>query len=495
MNLQAAWLAPWRSSVAATRWVALVLLLLSAFGAVALGRYADKPTWWVGSVVFVGGVEAMLWLLVMSKTMLLAMDGRQLRLPGVQSSVIAALLLYGLLSVLLPTVVFSLFAGHAGAIATLVALFCVGGFLFALLPRYLVMMMYLVPVALKLLPTPFDLPGPASPDFVGWALPAVIALLLAAILCCRFLLRADNPYKSGWSQPLLMKFRASAPGGGRHAWAGGVDSSAMIRRRPDWMQPRADLGGCGPRHAVANLRVALGGLFLPLTVVGWLRQIVLVFVPSLLFVLLMTWQGINHDSARSLEQFSTDGGLVMLIWFGALGTMLLGFFFVMQLGRQWQKTNAELPLLALLPGVGSGVDIKRDLLRAVLLPPLRLQFSLLIVLVILTAGLHKGTQVETFVSLSQLGGMAFGIAFALVIIGGRVPRKWVTAALTVFSCIMINVSLFVPTMNDPGKIQLGFMSLQTLLIAGWIAFAVVLFWLGRRGWRGLQQRPHPFLAT
>jgi hypothetical protein len=33
-----------------------------------------------------------------------------------------------------------------------------------------------------------------------------------------------------------------------------------------------------------------------------------------------------------------------------------------------------------------------------------------------------------------------------------------------------------------------------LLPLGWLLLTVTMAWLGRRGWRALMQRPHPFLA-
>jgi hypothetical protein len=33
-----------------------------------------------------------------------------------------------------------------------------------------------------------------------------------------------------------------------------------------------------------------------------------------------------------------------------------------------------------------------------------------------------------------------------------------------------------------------------LLPLGWLLLTVTMAWLGRRGWRALMQRPHPFLS-
>lgn len=501
MNLRTVIQAPWRASKPAAQGTALLLLVLAVLGAIAAGMYSNKPAWWVGSAMIIGIGEGFLWAFLMSSTVLLAIDARQLRLPGIQRSVIASLLLYGLLGVVVPTAVLSLFGGHPGATGAIIMLFCAGGFAFALLPRYLGTVMCLMPATLNALPPSVTLPGPIDPDFLHFAALAAAGLLLMIVLCWRRLLHAANPYDSGWTQPMVMQFRFAARRVGWNAWTGfgsgiyGVDSTQQIRRRPNWLQPKADLRDCGPGHPVGSLRTALGGLFMPLTMMARLRQLAFVVVPSLLFVLLMAMQGAHRHGAAALLTVWHDGGLIMLIWFGAFGSMMLAFICMGQLWQLWQKPNAELPLLALLPGLDDSTQVKRDLLHAILLQPIRVLGLLLLVLLTLTASLHLGTRAALFVLLSQLGAISFVAAFALTIIGGRPLGPWATGALAIFGCILINVSLFVPTLSDPGQIKLGGGTLLDLFVVGWVVLAVALLWLGRRGWRGLMQRPHPFLPN
>jgi hypothetical protein len=174
---------------------------------------------------------------------------------------------------------------------------------------------------------------------------------------------------------------------------------------------------------------------------------------------------------------------------------MLAFLCVGQLWQLWQKSNAELPLLALLPGLGDRRQLKSDLLRAILQAPMCAQLLLLVLLLGLTTIMKFGIEAALFVLISQVGGMAFVAAFALAIIGGRSLRSWATGALAVAGCILINVSLFVPMFGDPGAIELGSVSALPLLVAGWLVLGVALWWLGRHGWRGLMRRPHPFLTT
>src|SRR6185312_6520291 len=329
------------------------------------------------------------------------------------------------------------------------------------------------------LPSSIALPGPVDPDFFHFAMLAAGALLLMIVLCWHRLLHVANPYESGWTQPMVMQFRFASRRAGWNPWTGfgggihGVDSTQRIRRRPSWLQPVADLRDCGPGHPVRSLRIALGGLLMPLTMTAHLRQFAFVIVPSLLFVVLMTLQGVHRHGVAALLTAWHDGGLIMLIWFGAFGSMML----------------------ALLPGLDGSAQVKRDLLHAILLQPMRVLALLLLVLLMLTASLHLSARASLFVLLGQLGSIGFMVAFTLTIIGGRPLGPWATGALAIFGCILINVSLFVPTLSDPGQMKLGGGTLPDLFVVGWVVLAVALPWLGRRGWRGLMQRPHPFLPN
>src|SRR6185312_13379806 len=159
-----------------------------------------------------------------------------------------------------------------------------------------------------------------------------------------------------------------------------TDGDAVPFRLPSsWLQPVADLRDCGPGHPVRSLRIALGGLLMPLTMTAHLRQFAFVIVPSLLFVVLMTLQGVHRHGVAALLTAWHDGGLIMLIWFGAFGSMMLAFFCIGQVWQLWQKPNAELPLLALLPGLDGSAQVKRDLLHAILLQPMRVLALLLLV--------------------------------------------------------------------------------------------------------------------
>lgn len=232
---------------------------------------------------------------------------------------------------------------------------------------------------------------------------------------------------------------------------------------------------------------------MPQTVLGGLLRIALIALPGLAYVALME---LGHDRRHPVETWQGlwhDGALLTLIMVGAFGGMTLALVSLAQLWQRWSKVNAELPLLALLPGLGR--NVKSHLLAASLRPPLRMQSLLLAFLLALALSLHLSIQTMMFVLLGQLGAAAFMAAFSLLIIGGCLPGRWSIGGVGLFGCILICISLFVPILSDPARITLGTLSLRTVLLAGWLVLSLILVRLARRGWHGLQQRPHPFLPT
>jgi hypothetical protein len=65
---------------------------------------------------------------------------------------------------------------------------------------------------------------------------------------------------------------------------------------------------------------------------------------------------------------------------------------------------------------------------------------------------------------------------------------------TVPGYLWIGVSGAIVKSDASPAVTFGHVDLLALAI-GWSVFFVVLLWLGLRGWRALQQRPHPFLVN
>ena len=159
------------------------------------------------------------------------------------------------------------------------------------------------------------------------------------------------------------------------------------------------------------------------------------------------------------------------------------------LDLRWSKTNAELPLLALLPGLGHGRDVRRALLRAAVLAPARGQLVGLTLFVIVAALLHQGWQVDAAMLGMTLIALGMLAASALAVLGGSPICGWPKGLLLLLLALITLTVLSFTTGPQWQPLRLAHLGI------GWAALALWLIWLGRRGWRGLQQRPHPFLPN
>lgn len=494
--------APWHANSRATRGFAAVAALVVALGAGALGvglHASDagaQRAMWAPMTAFVLAFGAFfLVMLMLAPLLLLAIDARRLRVPRLQREAGAAVLLYAALGVLVPTLLLGVPGGRTAIVAGLLALAIAAGLAVALLPRALSVALALLPAVYHQLPPALHAPAPMQPGFPLFALAATAVLAVAAAIGWSAALRRSDPYRQGWWAPLVLQFRL----GDRGVWSTrresavlGGDERERLRRQPAWLQPRADVSRCGPAEPVRSLRVALGPSFVPMTTRERLRQIALLIGSGLLFVGLFVAQYALDGHHR--VGVDRAGGLATLLWFGGFGGSMLAASAVMQVLQRWSRTNAELPLLALLPGLGDASAQRRHLLRAGWLPPLRAQLALLLGLSVLALWMHASWRLLGAVALSQLGGIGFLLAYLPAAAGGRTLPTWASATLAVYGFALMMITLSLPLLGEIG-LALLHGGVLTGFVVAWAALVLALGWIGMRGWRALRQRPHPFLPT
>ncbi|TAM63350.1 MAG: hypothetical protein EPN49_02420 [Rhodanobacter sp.] len=491
MKLPLALLAPWRFNLTGTRWLALGLVLLAVFGAAGWACFMHTANWWVGSAAIAGVFEAMLWNSVFSYMVLPAIDAHQLRLPGMQRSLFVGWAFYGVLSLLLPAIGIGLWVGKVAVIAVFVGLFCLAGLLWALLPRYLGIVVYAPFYAAAVHAR--SLLSLGHSGFLIWALPLALLLLLLAMARVHRLVVASEPYVSGRHGPPVLRIGRGI--GGAFAAGRGRYGSRAIAARPDWMQARASLRGCGPGHPVASLRLALGGSLMPTSVMGWLHRKMAMLAIIFAVCGFMLWQTLGRAFQGSPTIDRHTSQLLVLSMLGGFVSASMVFNCGIELLQRWRKSSAELPLLALLPGLRSGgFDVKRHLLWAILLPPLRIQLVLMAVLLALATSLHVDTSMKFYVLASQASATVALVAYTLFVTGGQTAGRWANLGIGLFWGVLLTFPLFVSGL-DLHPANLAMTRLTVLFDAGWILLIALLAWLGRRGWRGLQQRPHPFLPN
>ncbi|MBN8922149.1 MAG: hypothetical protein BGP10_17270 [Rhodanobacter sp. 68-29] len=497
MRLSEVLLMPWRSTHRATRWFVSGLFVVCVLGAIAAGWFGRDHLWWPLSTGIYCIGAAFVWAFWLPTGMLLAIDARKLRLPGMQRAIHAGMLLYGLLTIAVPTLVLGMLGAKAPLVAVLAALAVAGGLGFALLPRWCAMLMGFVPALNIGLRHLFQFPSLLDPRWLVWGALAAAALLVVDVLRWRQLLRSDADNELGFGSAMVLQYRRQGAMGN---WNGlqQLDSGQLIRQRPDWMQPRADLRRTGPQFTVRTLRVALGGWYLPKTLAGHLRAAAPVLLPILLAIPVMALVFASNRQP-GLSSASLIGFGAGLLWALLFGSLMLTAMTSVLLRQRWQRNNAELPLLALLPGLGDAPHVRRSLLRAALTSPVTAQ--LLVLGTVLVAALiaahyrHMSGLSLLLVALPQLAVAGAMVAQVLCTLGGRKLPTWGEWLVYTPLLVLFFVSTFIP-ITTLGRHPWQYANLvQGWLSVAWVVMAVVLLWLGRRGWQALLRRPHPFLAS
>ncbi|HEY0197848.1 MAG TPA: hypothetical protein VGC19_04800 [Rhodanobacter sp.] len=486
---------PWRSSHRAVRWLSVVAFVFCCVGAAAVGVFAKAPDHWMGAIAFYGFGLFYLWAFFLSTSLLLAIDTRQLRVPGIQRKIVLSLLLYAVLLTGLPVSVMAILGLPVWNTVILLSLCSVCSLLFVLLPRFVAIVTGIVPSLLASLWHRFNLPGMLDPRFAHWTVFVVLLALAAVILRWRQLLLAGPNQSMGWSSPMVIQFRNGSWG----QW-NSIGDNRMLRQRPDWLRPTLDLDDAGPENPRNALRVALGGWYLPQTWRSYIKQWLIAFSIVALPILgsiLLTRMG-RADALSHAD--SQVGDAVKGAIFGALGSLsviagpMISLLTMVWISKRWQRSNAELPLLALLPGLGDPARTKRSLLRVGLGMPLVLH-ALLVLLVIVVMLFWRGhVQLLSFMLLAQFGAATITAAIVLNLFGGR-ALKTPAISLTLFAVFALTVlSLVLPAVAQGNHPASWALSLLPPLVLAWLLLVAAMYWLGQRGWRDLMQSPHAFLA-
>lgn len=478
----------WRPGVRKTiAWLSVAIMLICVIG--AIGDYPYAPGWTLDVAHGLAMWNVLMWALLVSNLLLLAHAARYQRLPKVQREALQSMGLYALLGIALPAVVLGLAGGDGAVIAVQLALGAGVGMAYAILPRYISFLMLFSPRIHEVLWHWLALPNETQPGFLLPSLLLAIAVWLAIAWAWRRVL-GDEDALDVYHAPMLWAFRIGIwRRGGVRTLDGRV---SPLRRVPDWLRPTVDLRGSGPGHAVRSLRIALGGSSLPQTPLSNLRKIAVLLLIFGFMGALLALEFSGNTSPVQHSPLAASGMDYWLIWVAPCVSCTLALITGKALQQRWSRCNAELPLLALLPGLGDPARVKRALLRASLTSALSMQAFLLLASILLAAlWWHLAERIELLLLLAQFGGVLLVVMLALAAFGGTALRGSSKTTLGIlgylWACVSFSLSgLIVP---DPGPV------LVSVLVAGWVVFAVVVLWLGQRGWRGLQQRPHAFLAS
>lgn len=491
MNLRDVLMLPRHATQPTTYLLCLLIFAPCSLAAIAIALGwggGEKDNWLAASALYSAGL-LMLWAFPFPCLLLLAMDARALRLPGVQAQILPSLLLWALLC-LLPLIALNAGQpGHLPSALLLCALLMAGALCFSLLPRYVALVIGLSPSLLHAALGQWSIAGPADPGFAHWALPLLAGLVAIAAIRWRQLLHAGSATLQGWSSPIVMQQRQGRWG----AWSG-LGDGRMSLARPEWLRIEPALAGTGPQAPRRSLRVALGGWYLPQTAGSYLRQLGFMLAIVALPLAGSAWLGLQQRHDPQLGAFArglwVGLGSGLGVMAGPITSLLTGLW----LYRRWNRPQGELSLLGLLPGLGEPAQQRRQLLHAGLSLPLLAHAALLLLLAsagLSQASLHPLLQLPL---LSQLGCAMVTVAVVLHLLAGRELKQAAPIGLLVAGFALNLLSYIVTTVRvrEPAAIPMAW--LATLLTAELILLLLAA-WQALRGWQAMQRRAHPFLPV
>lgn len=473
MNLCIVMLAPWRASSRSERTLTVAIFLLAGAFAVGFAVFMREPGASRATALMMGIALGPLWLMVVPKTLLLAIDARELRLPAAQRQMVTGLWLYGVLCVVLPALILGLCGGAPAQLGATLALACSGCFAVALLPGY-----QMVALAAAFFLASFGNVGFGfgTTRFLYWAWLLVVVFVAVAAFNWHTALRQGHRHVPHWRQPLTSRA------------AGGTLASAMTAARP-----MADIRGCGPGAPVTSLRVALGGIHLPLLPgarIGLLLPTFLVIAGVAGFIVLRDGSG---SAYRAMAHFGWSNA-AFLPWLGTLVSWGIVWIATAQLQRWNQGTERQ--LLALLPGLNRSRSLRRSIVLAALRAPARGLAIVTAVIVAAAVGWHGSRALCLTLALVQLVLGAQLIAFTLSVLGARTTSHWAHASRAVGAgviFVLINLSLLAVVSTGAGDALHSPPIVMLALL--WTVLIAWLVWTGYRGRWALRSRPNPFASA
>lgn len=490
--MMSTWLVmPWRTSHASMRWLMLVLMAGALVTTLILGIHVGNPNAWRSGTALCSASVAFAWAFWLSAGTLTAIDARGLRLPGAERAVVYSLLLWGALTTGVPALLLGALGAHVLHALLWLAIAASAGLAFALLPRWCAIVMGFLPMlgtglaAHALLPPWHTLMTP--PNGAG----ALLALLVTVVWRWRVVLQKGRSNALGFGSAFVLQQGRQGTGTDSAGLGQMVDGSALIRQRPDWLQPKVAMRNAGPAAPVRALRMALGGMYLPKTLGSHLRPLVFPVLILLVASALLTFEG-NGGSYTANTGAIGPAIAFAVVLFAGLGTAFGADALVRS---RWKKVNAELPLLALLPGLGNAAAQRRHLLRSVLGTPVAFLLVLFVGVLVAPRFVPLHGLGLLLIALTPLAVIANLAASTLGTLGNRRPPCWGEWLRYGWLMAVILIGTIVPvtTLGAPPSNTVDGLERATLL--GWIALMPGIAWLAWRGWHAFRRRPHPFLPT
>jgi hypothetical protein len=479
-------LMPWVASARHARLLAALFtggaLLVACAMAVTGEAHAHRGIF----ILVLGFAVWSLWGSYLGSNLMLVRSARELCLPRMQHDADLSLLLFAVPSLALPVALCWMLGAPPLLAAAVFTAAAALGLAYMLLPLW---------VGLPLLmATVFTIMthGLNEPLSTCWG--AAVVLVVVDVLRWWQLRTASEVPRHGLrAAALFYCYRRDAMANG--GWFGFAQ-----RFLPERVTvPRhAELRGVGPHHIVGSIRFALGGLGMPKPFASRLQDIGRLLAFIWVFVLF----GLLAPLLASPAQAGGARGILLhwgspLLTFGSLMTCCVAVnVFAGRARALWRNPDAELPLLALLPGLGGGAAGKRSAVTAVLAPPTVFLACTCAVLCIGTLALHTTAWAYAALALCCAGALVLIVAVTLASLAGRPMHtieyvSWYIVQL-VLSMLVLMKAMPSDRYHGPHPDQFGVMPAWLLL--AWSVYLFVLILLAINNAREMRRRPHAFLA-
>ncbi|MHC1480936.1 hypothetical protein ACYJW8_11825 [Frateuria aurantia] len=242
------------------------------------------------------------------------------------------------------------------------------------------------------------------------------------------------------------------------------------------------------QQVIPVIRIVLGGLLMPLGAAAWLKRIALLLLP------IGVISGIFMSRDASLGQaWDRGAGCLAALWCQLLSLGVVGMA-ALQLRHHWRRSQHGLSSLALLPGLGHGPQIHRDLLSAAIVPLLRWLLVLGLIQLLASITASRGALAALLVFANVFGNALTLITLALYTFSGRaLPATALGLILTSLSALSL-LGFGLPDWLSHGSMVAAAAGIPFFGLL-WVSHYGAMAWMVLMGWANLFDRPHPFLPN
>lgn len=482
---------PWVATSRSTHWLlGVVTVSIVASAILAATQLGGQMAFGLCMGLSCAGIGVW-WLMLISNAIWVARDATALRLPRIRRDANMSVWLYAVLTVAVPALLLASALSHPLLWLTAFALTAAGCLALLLLPS-IVWIPLFVGQSILVNANVVHVPTLTLQELAAWL--ALLALVLSTldVWLWRRMLDLSAPPGRSWMRPVIWNTRQMASLGFLGMHGRGADV-LLVRSSRRIFTPIYDVSRTGPDRPIASIRVLLGRNHTPQTLVSHLRNVAISIVFILAFAVLPNLVNWMHERGAVRKVFVAMfapplGTILWPVVIACLAVILMALAVGYALQTRWTDTHGELPLLALLPGIGSNDRAKYNVLQASLLRPLIWLGIAFIVLCGLAAMQHMLATMLVYAPLCLASSALLAIMIVLGTLGGRPPSSLGVGFWTIGIIGLIGFTCLVLSLTAPVT------PIRVALVAVWLGALAMLAWQASSGWRALRSRPHPFLS-